>query len=132
MPFTGVTSDDYRDISFDFLSPIFVLSILLRFIATIDFLIIMSKIIPSGLKFDHLAVIILCGGGIFIGMYFNFLASRWSEYMTYWCENERIFSAKIYEGKKFFKKFGKNIAIVSILIIGYGLSECHKLLIYQC
>lgn len=123
MPYSGVTSNDYRKISFDFFSARFVCGIFLRILTTLNFTMILSKIISRGIKFDDSLIIFFDGFGIILALNLIVLASKWSEIMKYWCENEKVFTSKIYEGQKFYRKFEKNIAIIAFCVIGYGTRE---------
>lgn len=123
MPCRGLTSDDYRKISFDFISPNFIICISLRLLSSIEFLMGFAKIISRGFVVNDFLLIFLNGGGIIIAMNFIKLSAHWKMHMKYWIENEKVFTTKIYQGKKHFQRFRRNFAIVSILVIGYGFRE---------
>jgi pilus assembly protein TadC len=124
-PFQGVQSENYKDISFSFKSFRFVFSFLIKLIAIIEFVTetVRRKIKHNNFNLESYTTFVLNGFGIPMGIYLIWLSYNWRKHMEFWCENEKVFSRKVYLGEKYFKKFKKRITWLFVIIVVYRLCK---------
>lgn len=123
MPFEGGSSLDYNDFTFDCASRVFIVSICLKFITTVEFVIVSYQLLSDGFSFDDSLFFILNGGGLFISLHLIILGSNWGDEMKFWTESERVFTSNLYHGRRHFAKFKRKIILLAVCIMGYAICE---------